>query len=153
MTVYHDIEDLHTAIVAMQRSLATLEGKRDLARSRYEELDVKCRDMGQAITGLQGEMSLLRRGAPDVDSLPAVDLTGCTNMGQRLHRIAMSMGGEVDISNVLDIIVGAGATNAKRGNIRSVVQRWIRAHAGDWEHVAPGTYRYLRLGEGDEEEH
>ena len=149
MTVHRDIEHFHDAIEAMSKTLTTLEQKRDRARARYEEIEATYQGVSHAIAGLREEMALLGQGSPTAAGSPTIDLRGCTNMGQRLHEIAMAMGGQIDIPGALDVIVGAGVTNAKRRNIGSDVRKWIKQHTEDWEYVAAGTYRYLRFEEGD----
>ena len=149
MTVHQDIESFHDTITSMSKSLATLEQTRDLARARYEEIDARYQAVSQAIKVLEDEMALLGHRSLAADSSPKVDLRGCANLGQRLHKIALVSGGQIDISNALDIIVGAGVTNAKKQNVRSDIQKWIKRHAEDWECVTPGTYRYLRFEVGD----
>lgn len=149
MTVHQDVESLHDAIEAMSKSLTTLEQNRDLARARYEEIDAGYQSVSQAIKVLQDEMALLGHGSLAADGSPKIDLRDCANVGERLHKIAMATGGQIDIRSALDIIVGAGVTNAKRQNVRTDIQKWIKKHSEDWECVTPGTYRYLRFEEGD----
>lgn len=149
MTIHQTIESYHDAITSMSKSLTTLEQTRDLARARYEEVDARHQALSQAIKVLEDEMALLGHRSLAADGSPTIDLRGCANVGQRLHKIALASGGQIDISNALDIIVGAGVTNAKKQNVRTDIQKWIRRHANDWECITPGTYRYLRFEEGD----
>lgn len=149
MTIHQKVESFHDAIMSMSKSLAVLEQDRDLARARYEALEAKCQGASQIIESFQEEMALLGQGSVAADASSTIDLRGCANVGQRLHKIALASGGQIDIPTALDIIVGAGVTNAKKQNVRTDIQKWIKRHAQDWECVTPGTYRYLHFEEED----
>ena len=43
-----------------------------------------------------------------------------------------------------------GRPEVRRDTLRSDLHRWIRKHPGDWEKIAPDTYRYTRYENANE---
>ena len=149
--MYQDTGNQFDTITAMERTYKDFEQKRDAAWAHGNELDARCEELDRAIAGLRQVMSADAGGA-----IPPIDFTGCRNMGDRLHRIAMVTGGTVDIAKALDLLERSWPTDAKRDTLRSDISRWIRRHPADWEKVAPRVYRYLRYEEaeaGAQDEH
>ena len=100
---YEEVQHLRSTIAEMSETLTHLQEERDLIKSRYETLNIKCSNISRAIDDLQDELELSARGSTGVDQAAAIDLEGCTTMGERLRKIAIAMGGQIHSGEALDI--------------------------------------------------
>ncbi len=148
MSLYQKIQDANTAVSANQRSLKNLDEECATALARYEKLDARRQAIRLAITSLEEEISDAVNSVAMEDAIPPVDIQGCRNMGERLHRIAQVTGGRVDIVKALDLMESTWPTKAKRDTIGHEIRTWIKQHPQDWENIAPHVYRYKRYGVG-----
>ncbi len=139
MTPHQEIQRANSAIYMMQRAQADLGQKRSEVWSRYQDLDDRWRAVTQAIESLRSEVSEI---VDREDIVPPVDIRDCKNMGQRLHKIAMVMGGQIDMNKALDVMESSWPTEPRRDVLAADIRRWIRQHPDDWVKIAPLTYRY-----------
>lgn len=149
MTANRESEHLYETITALSETLLRLEEEKNLAKSqyeeaksRYEELDGTCQIVHQAIEALRKKRDLSDHAATEFDTLAAVDLSGCKNIEERLIRIAIAYGGELNVPDARDIILAAGASRATRNDLRSNILKTVKRNAQDWEWVEGRTYRY-----------
>ena len=149
MTANRESEHLHETITALSETLPRLEEERNLAKSqyeeaksRYEELDGTCQIVHQAIKALRKKRDLSDHAATEFETPAAVDLSGCKTIEERLVRIAIANGGELNVPDARDIILAAGASRATRNNLRSSILKTVKRNAQDWEWVEGRTYRY-----------
>ena len=149
MTANRESEHLHESITALSETATRLEEEKKLAKfqyeeakSRYEELDGTCQTVYQAIEALQKKRDLSDHASGGFDTPIAVDLSGCKKLEERLVRIAIAYGGELNIPAARDILLAAGASRATRNDLRSSILKTVKRNAQDWEWVEDRTYRY-----------
>ena len=136
MTANRESEHLHESITALSETLPRLEEEKNLAKSqyeeaksRYEELDGRCQIVHQAIDVLQKELGLSDHASTEFDTPAAIDLSGCKTIEERLVRIAIAKGGELNIPDARDIILAAGASRATRNDLRSSILKTVKRNA------------------------
>lgn len=149
MSAYQEIKHLHTTIAALSKTATHLEEEKNLAKSRYEEaksryeqLHVRCQDVRQTLDTLQKELELCAHGSTNCTTPAAIDLSGCNLLIERLERIAIANGGELNIPAAREIIFAAGASNAKGHHLGSNILKVLKRNAQDWEWIEDRTYRY-----------
>ncbi|MCY4558794.1 MAG: hypothetical protein OXF79_20930 [Chloroflexi bacterium] len=162
MTVHQEIQRSNSTIGAMQRTLADMEQKRDATWSIYKRMEARCRSLRLAISSVWEDMSdAMERSlgappAPPADwaggAVPRVNLDGCRNMGDRLHRIAVATGGRLDVDVATYVIQQWWPAGATRDTVRSDINRWVRENPHDWELISQGVYRCLRDQDVDDSE-
>ena len=146
-TTHREIQCAAQTIFALERTLSDFQRKRDSSHSRSQELDASCGDLMQALVSLRREVD---RMVESEGMIPPVNLRGCKNMGARLHKVAMVTGGLINLPKTLDVLESSWPTEVRRDTLRSDLHRWIRKHPGDWEKIAPDTYRYTRYENANE---
>ena len=150
MTAYREIQHLHDSLTALSETSTRLEEEKELAKSRYEEaksryeeLDGRCQKIQQAIDELQKERDL---------TTAAVDMSGCKSIEERLVRIAITHGGELNIPAARDIILAAGASRSQSHDLGSNILKLVKRNVQDWEWVKDRTFRYKPVADhGDED--
>ena len=152
MTANLEIMHLHNLIDGMIETTTHLEEKRDLVKSRYEQLDGTCQALHQALDALQKELDRSAPGSTGFDIPAAVDLSDCKSHRERLVRIAIANGGQLNIPAARDIILSAGASKADPHHLGSNILRLVKRNAQDWECVGPRIYRYKPFEDKGNEE-
>ena len=142
MSAHREIKHLQTSITALSKTATRLEEEKNLAKSRYEQLHVRCQDVRQTLDTLQKELELCAHGSTNFTTPAAVDLSGCNLLIERLERIAIANGGELNIPAAREIIFAAGASNAKGHHLGSNILKALKRNPQDWEWIEDRTYRY-----------
>ncbi len=94
----------------------------------------------------------MAHGSTSFDTPAAVDLSRCMNMKERLERIAIANGGQLNLTHALDVIVAAGVSRAKESSLRTEIRKCVKGNPQDWEYVGDSAYRYRRFADQDDEE-
>ena len=108
--------------------------------------------MHLAIGALQQELDLLNDGSRGFDTSPAIDLSRCKSMKERLERIAVANGGNLNLAHALEAIMAAGVSRAKASSLRREIRKAITRNPQDWECVGPRIYRYKPFEDKGNEE-
>lgn len=153
MMTHREMHCAAQAIYALERTLPDFQRKRDTNSLRGQQLDIICEHLNQALASLRQEVDFM---AQIVGGIPPIDLRGCKNSDERLHKVAMTTKGIIYLPDFLDVLESSWPTDARRDSLRSEVRRWMRVRPHEWEKVAPETYRYKcyeSSGESQDDEH
>ena len=143
MTAHRGIEYLQTAMMALSASSHYLEEEKEKARARYVDLEDKCQAVHLAIDALQREMDLLNDGSTGFDTSPAIDLSRCMNLEERLEQIAIANRGYLNLPHALEVIIAAGVSRASERTIRGEIRKVVTRNPQDWESVGDNLFRYI----------
>ena len=140
MTASNTTDQMREVLSGIQANLESISSEIDSAKCRYAKTLADYQSLERAVEIMEG----IETRAEDATVPNDVDFSGARNLLERLQRIAERTGGIIIVRDVVDLLIRAGQSKAKRRSLESNIYKIIKEN-GSFSYIGPGRFHSTPL--------